>query len=86
MIWPVLLILFFIAGIGFLLYTATIEDDKENNTLNVTNRLDNQTRLIPYPPTAHCKIINKFSYPQICTQCGAPLNGNRCDYCGTKYN
>jgi hypothetical protein len=28
---------------------------------------------------------NKPLQPQICTQCGAPLNGNRCDYCGTKY-
>lgn len=22
---------------------------------------------------------------QICTQCGAPLHGNRCEYCDTEY-
>jgi len=26
------------------------------------------------------KIIGK-----ICSQCGAPLNGNKCEYCGTEY-
>ena len=24
-------------------------------------------------------------HPKICKQCGAPLSGNECKYCGTKY-
>jgi ribosomal protein L40E len=35
----------------------------------------------------HSSFLLKQTFkPQICTQCGAPLNGNRCDYCGTKFN
>ena len=25
------------------------------------------------------------SHPRICPQCGAPLKGNVCEYCGTRY-
>ena len=24
-------------------------------------------------------------YPQICSRCGAPVKGSRCEYCGTEY-
>ena len=32
-------------------------------------------------------IINHedHTHPSICSQCGAPLNGHVCKYCGTKY-
>ena len=23
--------------------------------------------------------------PRVCTQCGAPLHGHKCEYCGTEY-
>ncbi len=24
--------------------------------------------------------------PRVCSQCGAPLHGHTCEYCGTEYN
>ena len=39
---------------------------------------------------AKCKAIEKASRPsrpsiKFCTQCGAPLHGGKCEYCGTEY-
>ena len=24
-------------------------------------------------------------HPRVCSQCGAPLHGNKCEYCNTEY-
>ena len=30
-------------------------------------------------------IVESFKIPQVCERCGAPLAGNKCEYCGTEY-
>lgn len=29
---------------------------------------------------------NRIAYPTNCKNCGAPLHGSRCEFCGTEYN
>lgn len=31
------------------------------------------------------KTIALRKKPRVCSQCGAPLHGHKCDYCGTEY-
>jgi len=31
------------------------------------------------------KTIALRKKPRLCTQCGAPLHGNKCEYCNTEY-
>lgn len=41
--------------------------------------------LFPSPSSSHQETSIRLLTAQICTQCGAPLRGNRCEYCGTEY-
>lgn len=31
------------------------------------------------------KAIDPEKKPRVCSQCGAPLHGNKCEYCNTEY-
>lgn len=35
--------------------------------------------------TSGCEETPKEPKPMICTRCGAPMNGHKCEYCGTEY-
>ena len=36
--------------------------------------------------TGDIKAITPEKRPRVCSQCGAPLHGHICEYCGTEYN
>lgn len=36
--------------------------------------------------TGDIKATTPEKRPRVCSQCGAPLHGHTCEYCGTEYN
>lgn len=52
-----------------------------NQVIEAQKRLGDAFRAI----AGESKVITQKRRPRLCTQCGAPMHGEICEYCGTEY-